>query len=167
MARYPTVQIPCAICGALSKKRQRDIDNNKSGKFFCSSKCNGIDKRKEVPCVICSNPILSRRQSKTCSSQCKKKFDSDPNRKHSIGRNAGEAKKTNTRSFKKRFSSVRGVVCEICCYDKYDNLIIHHIVERHLGGSNDFSNLQLLCPNCHGEIHRKIEGPALESQAIC
>lgn len=30
---------------------------------------------------------------------------------------------------------------------------IHHIVEKHKGGSNSLEHLVLLHPNCHGQLH--------------
>lgn len=32
----------------------------------------------------------------------------------------------------------------------------HHIVPRHVGGSDDPSNLIVLCPNCHTAAHRLV-----------
>lgn len=32
---------------------------------------------------------------------------------------------------------------------------VHHSVEKHLGGSNNLENLQLLHPNCHRQLHHR------------
>lgn len=37
---------------------------------------------------------------------------------------------------------------------------IHHIIERHKGGSDKLENLVLLHPNCHRKIHALSDGPA-------
>jgi hypothetical protein len=29
----------------------------------------------------------------------------------------------------------------------------HHIIERHLGGSNEYSNLVPCCSTCHSKVH--------------
>lgn len=47
----------------------------------------------------------------------------------------------------------RGPCCEQCGYDNINVLNVHHIVERRNGGSDDRSNLKLLCPNCHMTHH--------------
>jgi len=33
---------------------------------------------------------------------------------------------------------------------------IHHVIERHKGGSDKMDNLVLLHPNCHRKLHFKI-----------
>lgn len=47
----------------------------------------------------------------------------------------------------------RGVVCELCKYANVNVLQAHHVKRRSDGGTDDLSNLQLLCPNCHATIH--------------
>lgn len=47
----------------------------------------------------------------------------------------------------------RGVVCEICKFSKTNILVVHHVIERCNGGSDNLENLKLICPNCHAEIH--------------
>ena len=44
--------------------------------------------------------------------------------------------------------------CAICGWNE-STCDIHHIVERSNGGTNDMSNLILLCPNCHRIVHTK------------
>jgi 5-methylcytosine-specific restriction endonuclease McrA len=41
--------------------------------------------------------------------------------------------------------------CEIC--RKKENLILHHIKRRCLGGKDIPRNLLVLCPDCHKTIH--------------
>jgi 5-methylcytosine-specific restriction endonuclease McrA len=41
--------------------------------------------------------------------------------------------------------------CLICGFDKIVD--IHHLVERSKGGSNELSNLIMLCPNHHKMLH--------------
>ena len=45
--------------------------------------------------------------------------------------------------------------CAICRHKitKETGWNIHHIVERVKGGSDDMSNLVLLHPNCHRQLH--------------
>lgn len=42
--------------------------------------------------------------------------------------------------------------CQLC-NEQGLTLDIHHIVPLSEGGNNEFSNLQLLCPNCHRREH--------------
>ena len=45
--------------------------------------------------------------------------------------------------------------CEICNYKEHTEiLVIHHADEDR--NNNNHSNLQVLCPNCHELIHKKI-----------
>jgi len=45
--------------------------------------------------------------------------------------------------------------CEICDYKEYPEiLIVHHVDEDRK--NNNYENLQILCPNCHSKIHKKL-----------
>jgi hypothetical protein len=46
-----------------------------------------------------------------------------------------------------------GRMCAVC--NRRHGVQVHHIVPRHLGGSDDASNAIPLCPNCHDEVHAK------------
>lgn len=42
--------------------------------------------------------------------------------------------------------------CAKCGYDKHPEILeVHHIDNKR--SNNDLSNLEFLCPNCHGEHH--------------
>jgi RNA-directed DNA polymerase len=58
----------------------------------------------------------------------------------------------------------QGGVCPICNQriKELDNINVHHILEKAKGGSNLSSNLVLLHPNCHRQLHSqglKVEKP--------
>jgi 5-methylcytosine-specific restriction endonuclease McrA len=57
------------------------------------------------------------------------------------------------------------VICSNCGWDK-TTCDIHHIIHKKRGGSNDHSNLTILCPNCHRLAHEKklIEMISFEKQ---
>jgi len=57
--------------------------------------------------------------------------------------------------------------CQICGWNKA-SCDIHHIVEVCNNGSNDQSNLIVICPNCHREIHsaKKYSKQFLEARSI-
>ena len=49
----------------------------------------------------------------------------------------------------------RDKVCQICgtAGSKDNPLTVHHIVYKRLGGSNTPENCELLCWNCHKNLH--------------
>lgn len=49
----------------------------------------------------------------------------------------------------------RGNKCEMCGWDK-GNCDVHHIKPKSKGGTDDISNLIVLCPNCHRLQHAKL-----------
>lgn len=57
----------------------------------------------------------------------------------------------NLRSLKLRLLGVRGEKCERCDYDKREILVVHHKDRNRK--NNVLENLELICPNCHGEEH--------------
>lgn len=48
----------------------------------------------------------------------------------------------------------RGAKCELCL-SGLRSLTKHHIIHKECGGSNDHSNLLLLCDECHTKVHRE------------
>lgn len=45
-----------------------------------------------------------------------------------------------------------GISCFKCGWDKA-SCDVHHIIPKKVGGTDDHSNLTVLCPNCHREAH--------------
>ena len=53
--------------------------------------------------------------------------------------------------------------CSVCGFHAGRILRLHHIIPVSEGGTNDASNLILLCPNCHDLVHeaaRRFFGPS-------
>lgn len=46
--------------------------------------------------------------------------------------------------------------CDICGFDLFYLLEIHHILPLQQGGNNSLTNISCLCPNCHSIIHKFI-----------
>jgi len=46
--------------------------------------------------------------------------------------------------------------CRLCGFEDADCLHEHHIIPRSRGGSDDESNIIILCANCHAKVHRLI-----------
>jgi 5-methylcytosine-specific restriction endonuclease McrA len=60
-----------------------------------------------------------------------------------------------SKSNNKLFDELGYDSCQICDYDEYPILEIHHITQKAHGGTNGFNNLIVLCPNCHIMVHKK------------
>ena len=141
-ARNPNTK--CSVCGKPIYRRPLEI---KSGKVFCDRLCYGVSIRKEKPCVVCSKPMLSSLNKKTCSRSC-----ANINRAGiAYGTNSLKDKVKSQRALKIRLLKARGKHCERCHYDKYEILQIHH--KNRNRNNNTLENLELICPNCHYEEH--------------
>ena len=136
----------CFVCGAGIYRRPSAIKISQ-GKVFCSQSCYGIHCRKEIPCVMCGVLILAGANKKTCSRSCANRRRTGIGYKH----NRPHDKVKNLRSLKLQLLNSRGNKCERCVYDKYEILVVHH--KDRNKRNNELENLELICPNCHGEEH--------------
>lgn len=136
----------CAVCGKLIYRRPSQIQINK-GRVFCSSVCNGISCKKEVPCLVCGKLIPSGLNKKNCSRSCSNKYRTGI--KYKIGRPRDKA--IIFRALKLKLIKERGKICERCNYNKYEILQVHH--KNRDRKNNKLENLELICPNCHYEEH--------------
>lgn len=134
----------CQVCGKAIYRRPVEL---LKGRVFCSSACYGSANRKEKPCVICGKPVLARANKKTCSRSCANTARAGISYK--IGR--PKDKVVTQRAIKLRLIQERGTQCERCGYAKVEILHLHHRDRDR--SNNDFSNLELICPNCHYEEH--------------
>jgi len=143
----PYVRKPNTVCHLCKQAIYRRPVELAAGRVFCSQICFGRSNRRESPCVICDKPILASQNKKTCSRAC-----SNTNRsgiKYKIGSPKDKVK--NKQAIKLRIIALRGPVCERCGYSKIEILHVHHRDRNHK--NNEFSNLELICPNCHYEEH--------------
>ena len=128
----------------------------RKGDVFRSTKCSNV--RKKTPDVICfcGNVVDKSRRAKYCSKSCAneaiKLFVRKPRAK-SNGKYA-------LKHFRVHLINERGGKCNRCDFSIAGILQIHHIIERCNGGTDEFSNLEILCPNCHAlhhyELNRKV-----------
>jgi 5-methylcytosine-specific restriction endonuclease McrA len=148
------IKTECAVCGKVIYRTVRAIVQSKSGKNFCSLECFGkFCKKKEwsgVICSICGKEFtkLKSRQ-KYCSRGC-------ANRGRIGVKYRTGARKSNYKhkeDQKRSLIEERGPICEVCGYNNMRILQVHHIKEKKNGGTDELTNLQLLCPNCHFTIH--------------
>jgi len=136
----------CDICKNPIYKRPSQIEKN-NGHVFCSTKCYGISCRKEIHCFVCNKLILAGLNKKTCSRECANKKRTGI--KYKIGRPKDKVK--SFRILKLKMMKKRGEKCERCNYNKREILQVHHKDRNR--NNNSFSNLELICPNCHSEEH--------------
>ena len=134
----------CSTCQKLIYRRPSQI---KSGQVFCSIPCSAKSQQKDKQCKICNKQYLGNK--KTCSRACANTV-----------RNGMTYTRENTlnksyqgKQLKEKLASHRGGICEKCNESNYAILQIHHKKERHAGGDDCLSNLELLCPNCHMTHH--------------
>ena len=137
----------CFVCKKPIYKRPINIEES-GGKNFCSLSCYGISCRKEKPCIVCGKFILSGLNKKTCSRVCSNVHRSGI--KYKIGRPRKDKVKSQ-QSLKIRLFETRGKKCELCDYDKFEILQVHHLDRNR--NNNDLRNLKLMCPNCHYDEH--------------
>jgi hypothetical protein len=141
MARTPNCK--CQECGKEIYRRPFQL---KKGMVFCSATCNNVrNKLHDIKCVVCGIIISRRKNAKTCSRTC-----SNINR---VGTSYGQGRPNDNacknKRLRERLFQSRPKQCNRCPFDKWEILHVHHIIERANGGTDDLSNLELLCPNCH------------------
>ena len=144
MLRHPNCT--CKICGKPIYRRPFEIEK---GPVYCSQACFGKACRTNKHCPVCGKELINARAKTTCGRAC-------ANRKRAGIRYTGEARKDKvkaTSALKLRLVQQRGGICERCGYANTRILVVHHKIQRCDGGSDDLDNLELICPNCHAEIH--------------
>lgn len=149
----------CLECDELFFTEAREV-NRGNGKF-CSIKCSNIYKGKipkesNVTCAFCKKDFYKNKskQSKSksglhfCTRACKDKAqriggikDIQPNH---YGEVLSKYRDAAFRSYEHK--------CAICSYSKYKEVLeVHHKDEDRT--NNKISNLIILCPTCHKEVH--------------
>lgn len=149
----------CSICPKEIYRKPSQIKINQA--VYCGKACYGVSKRKEKGCKICNTPIVARLNKLTCSRECYKTYRTQLNNEHCWGRKPRDNSEVNTKQARQKFIKERGSKCELCPYNKPEVLNVHHIIERCNGGTNHKTNLIVICPTCHAEIHaglRTLEG---------
>lgn len=134
----------CAICKKEIYRRPSQIT---FGNVYCSFTCVGQSQRKDKVCSICGKTYAGNKV--TCSRACA-----------NTARTGISYTKEN--SFNKAYKGTRlkekialrsNGSCERCGEKNYAILQVHHKTERYRGGTDNPSNLELLCPNCHAVHH--------------
>ena len=134
----------CRVCGKEIYRRPSQI---LSGPVYCSRRCHGVSQRKTKACPVCGDAYWGHKS--TCSRACANR------RRRGVkydGHNASNKRLKGWR-LKERLARRTGGICERCGYANYNILQVHHILPKAKGGTDRVSNLKLLCPNCHMEVH--------------
>lgn len=138
----------CGGCGTVVPKRPRDLRNSKSGKIWCTTACYWEHRRTEHPCPFCGATVIGKRKkycNKTCANKGRTGIVYGQGRPNSVY--------ATTKAQRAALVARDGPTCLRCGYERYEILVVHHLVERQHGGSDQLDNLQLICPNCHAEEH--------------
>jgi len=142
MKRKPNCE--CSVCELRIYRRPSQI---KSGNVYCSTVCTGISQQKPKACKICEKSYVGAKN--TCSHSCANKARTGI----TYTREGRFDKAYQGGLLKEKVAHERGGACERCSNNNYTILQVHHKHERHKGGSDHISNLELLCPNCHATHH--------------
>ena len=121
--------------------------------LFCSQSCSTkYNNAQRIPnkleCEYCKNEFTSYLKiTKFCSKKC-----STSARKDKIGKsNSASPTTLSTRINKALITGTKE--CLSCGWNK-TVCDIHHIIPKSKGGTDNFDNLTILCPNCHRLIHK-------------
>lgn len=136
----------CGFCGT-------SFISHKEKQIYCSKECSdksrksrnnyGLKIKKKI-CIFCKNEFETKSSFKIyCSTECGSK-----DRKIKL------SSQREWDSLVEYCLERDGYKCSICGSEQ--GLVCHHVNPLAFGGSNDFSNLIILCSKCHGEAHRKI-----------
>lgn len=144
------MKVQCSNCLSWHYKRPRDMKATKSGRVFCSNKCNSEYKGQNVKyhCQLCG-VVLPKKQ-KFCSRICSNKARTGTK----YGRGQPNNRQKLIERLKEQLRIDRGNKCERCGYDESPQILVfHHKIERSNGGADTVENGELLCPNCHAKHH--------------
>ena len=120
---------------------------------FCSRGCacsynNKNRKLIEKNCEVCGKAFKTKcSHAKHCSRSCGNQKGKARTKE---ARSKGKYRYHISAKIYKQFGDLK---CFYCGWDK-DKCDIHHIVPRVKGGTDEYSNLTIACPNCHRLIHK-------------
>lgn len=143
---------PNCKCKECSKEiyKKPCVIKNSNGNIYCSQQCFGKSNRIIKNCTVCGKQIAPRKNTKTCSRSCGSKTKTGM--KYNLGFKSRNKVK-NLNALRKDLINCRGTSCERCGMPDHRILVIHHKIRRADGGSDELSNLELICPNCHAIEH--------------
>ena len=160
----------CAYCSIPIYRKQRQLDNSKSGLYFCSKLCQDLayaspkipvspgpkkseksKKTKIIPrCVSCG--LKTARRDNLCW-DCKRQLVIDKWLAGDISVTWTMPRKDPKTFVKQYLIDTRGDRCEVCGFDEKHPIDGRSVITMdHIDGdytNNHIDNLKLLCPNHH------------------
>jgi hypothetical protein len=146
--------INCDQCGKEFDKRKSNINQSRrrGHNIYCSKACAnlGLISSTVEPCGYCGKTVISSKSRKAkaktghvfCNSSCAAFWQN---------KNLGSPRlKNGIATYRRIAIENQGDMCVVCGYDKVTQ--VHHIDKNR--DNNDISNLVVLCPNHHAEVHR-------------
>lgn len=154
-----TVAQNCATCNKEFEARAAEVKRGNG--HFCSLQCFASRarpaKKPNTICSWCGASFYKKESAKRavkhghyfCGRPCKEAAQSDPSFGISpphYGTGGGAY------DYRSRALEAHGSVCSGCGYDRYPEVLhVHHINKNRQ--NNELSNLAVLCPTCHREVH--------------
>lgn len=159
------VSYSCTRCG--EEFQAFPSDRARGYALYCTQKCSSLHTWEKklaarvanTQCALCLTPLW-RNPSRVAASKsglffcCKEHQDTARCLNSGITghRPSTYGSGTSSKSYRAKAFSHYDRCCDVCGYDRHtDVLIVHHRDNDH--ENNDLSNLQILCPTCHAEIH--------------
>ncbi len=161
--------LPCAWCGKLAYRKPSEVGIGKH--IYCSRTCSNQAQStrlrtdptllhpnsRSLTCLSCGTVFRIKPhrlgKAKYCSRQCfwDARFGTTlvrRNRRSMTGANNPNYRGTNNLVTARQTAlTTFPKCCMLCGFEVL--LRVHHIVPRHEGGTNELTNLALLCPNHH------------------
>lgn len=149
-------RVVCDFCGEKARYSLLGLSKAKNGKNYCR-KCQykkiSEEQSKQIigKCGICGTEISrtpsqwNRAETSTCGNECK----GVAHRKNitEVSRSYLKTKLLNHSQLEPK--------CVRCGHDHEWNLQVHHKIFVINGGKNSWDNLELLCKNCHSDMHNE------------
>lgn len=169
-SRIKTNIIECIVCKKSFDLKPYMMKGRVSGVYCCSREC--LYKNKKENPAMYGRKTLSQEESLLVVKQ----YVNDMKRINDLAKDYSVSKQTikntliknevqfrnktdyitSVQSFTaiaRRLIKERGNPCQNCKWDEA-NCDVHHILPRSKGGTNEKSNLIILCPNCHRLMHK-------------
>jgi len=146
-----TLKKECKNCGKVITVRRSD--HNRGQALFCSRACSGYHnntKRKnlDLTCAICGGSFKSKcSHAKYCSTSCRRHMYVSRAKKD---RDRGKYRYHLSKKIRDKYGALS---CFICGWQE-STCDVHHIVPRSKGGTDEDSNMTVVCPNHHRMIHQ-------------
>lgn len=153
--RRKFVKLNCTFCNNEFEKQFSLLRKNN----YCTKECSYLASRNRIKCrcANCGETFLKRRSSLDnsksglffCNRACKDKAQS-------IEGNCPEIRPNHynngSGSYRARAFRKLDKKCAKCGFSKNQKILqVHHKDENR--NNNELENLEILCPNCHAEIH--------------